>query len=100
MAGKVSKAKKEAVSFEERLEQLEGLAQKMEQGNLPLHELLQSYEEGMKLSAGLQAELAQAKARMMEIKQNGGADQQPIPSQVARQASLLDELEPDGLEKE
>ncbi|MEA5016483.1 MAG: exodeoxyribonuclease VII small subunit [Candidatus Limiplasma sp.] len=93
MAGKVSKAKQEAVSFEERLEQLEGLAQKMEQGNLPLHELLQDYEEGMRLSAGLQAELAQARARMMEIKQNGGAGQKPQPSELGQQASLLDELD-------
>lgn len=96
MAAKVSKAQENSLSFEERLEKLETLAQRMEQGNLPLHELLKDYEEGMKLSATLQGELNQAKARMMEIKLGGGPEAKPQPSDVARQASLLDEL---GLEQ-
>lgn len=96
MAAKVKKAQEDSLSFEQRLEKLEALAQRMEQGNLPLHELLKDYEEGMKLSVTLQGELAQAKARMMEIKLGGGLEAKPLPSDVAHQATLLDELHPDG----
>ena len=93
MAAKVSKERENSLSFEERLEKLETLAQRMEQGNLPLQELLKDYEEGMQLSSALQGELAQAKARMMEIKLGGGPDAKPKPSDVVQQATLLDGLD-------
>lgn len=89
MAGKVSKPKEK--TFEERLEQLEALAEKMEQGNLHLYELMAAYEEGAKLAAGLRAELEQVQARMMEIKLAQG--EKPIPSGVVEQGSLPAPLE-------
>ena len=81
------------MSFEQRLDKLETLAQKMEQGVAPLEELLQDYEAGMKLSHGLEAELEQARARMMEVKKGKGDTVEMTPSEVAKQGSLLDELE-------
>ena len=83
MAGKVSKAK--PITFEEGLEQLEMLAGKMEEGNLPLHELMATYEEGAKLAAVLRAELDQAQARMMEIKMTQG--EKPAPFDIVEQTS-------------
>ena len=83
MAGKVNKPRE--ASFEERLEQLEALAGKMEQGGLPLQELMAAYEEGMKLSAGLKGEIEGAKARMMEIKLGDGASESLRPSDVTEQ---------------
>ena len=86
-------AKAEAISFEERLEKLEALAEKMEQGSLPLEELLQDYEEGLRLSQALEAELEQARARMMEVKSGKAGEAEVKVSQVVTQGSLLDEME-------
>jgi len=91
MAGKVSKPKER--TFEKRLEQLEALAEKMEQGNLALHELMAAFEEGAKLAAGLRAELEQAQVRMMEIKATQG--EKLKPSGVVEQGLLLSSLEED-----
>jgi len=81
------------MSFEERLEKLEALAQKMEQGALPLEDLLRNYEEGLKLSQALVAELEQARARMMEVKSGKAGEAEVKVSQVVTQGSLLDEME-------
>ena len=85
--------KAKPASFEERLEKLEALAQKMEQGALPLEELLRNYEEGLKLSQTLETELAQARARMMEVKSGKAGEVEVKVSQVVTQRSLLDEIE-------
>jgi exodeoxyribonuclease VII small subunit len=81
------------MSFEERLEKLEALAQKMEQDALPLEALLQNYEEGIKLSQALEAELEQARARMMEVKSGKAGAALVTISQVVTQGTLLDEME-------
>lgn len=90
----MAKVSKEAkLSFEERLERLEALAEKMEQGQLPLEEMLADYEAGLKLSAQLTSELEKARARMLEVKAGKGGAPVAEPSQVVSQGSLLDELE-------
>ena len=81
-------------TFEEELAQLETLAEKMEQGDLPLDELLQNYEEGSRLSKALQNRLDKAKARLNEVKVQKDGSLSVTPSDVAVQSSLLDELEP------
>jgi len=93
MAGKVTKPKE--IPFEKRLEQLEALAKKMEQGNLPLHELMTAFEEGTMLASGLRAELEQAQARMMEIKIVQGEKPKPSPPVTVEQGSLPNLLEAD-----
>lgn len=60
--------KRKALRFEDRLEQLEKLTEKMEEGSLGLEELLDLYEKGVALSNGLQKELEQAQARLLELK--------------------------------
>ena len=89
MATKANKA----LSFEERLEKLEVLAEKMEKGASPLEEMMRDYEEGMQLSQQLEAELEKSRARMMEIKAGKDGIPEAKPSRVATQASLLDDLE-------
>ena len=81
-------------TFEEELAQLETLAEKMEQGDLPLDELLQNFEEGSRLSKALQNRLDKAKARLNEVKVQKDGSLSVTPSNVAVQSSLLDELEP------
>lgn len=79
-------------SFEEGLAKLESMADRMEQGELPLDELLKLYEEGMKLSAELTKKLDEAEGRMQEIAL--GKDGQTIKTEtdVVQQQSLLDEI--------
>ena len=58
---------KKQPSFEERLDELEALVRKMEEGSLPLNETLAAYESGMQLSRILTEELAAAEKRMLEL---------------------------------
>lgn len=54
--------------FEEKLELLEQLSIKMEEGELDLEELLALYEQGIALSESLKKDLSAAKARLQELK--------------------------------
>jgi len=53
-------------SFEERLERLEELNGKIDEGNLPLEEAVALFEEGIALARGLEKELAKVE-RKIEI---------------------------------
>lgn len=55
-------------SFEQKLDQLEGLVKKMEEGGMQLEELMISYEQGIKLAQGLSRELDQAQAKLLKLK--------------------------------
>ncbi len=50
--------------FEEALERLESIIHLMEEGNLPLEEALDSFENGMKLVRFLQLKLDEAQKRV------------------------------------
>lgn len=58
---------KKQQSFEEQLLELEALVRKMEEGSMALNETLAAYEQGMKLSKTLTAELDAAEKRMLEL---------------------------------
>lgn len=58
---------KKQQSFEEQLLELEALVRKMEEGSMALNETLAAYEQGMKLSKILTAELDAAEKRMLEL---------------------------------
>ena len=58
---------KKQQSFEEQLLELEALVRKMEEGSMALNETLAAYEQGMKLSKNLTAELDAAEKRMLEL---------------------------------
>lgn len=60
---------KEAPRFEERLEALEQLTAKMEEGQLGLEEMLSLYERGLQLAKGLKADLETAQSSLMELKE-------------------------------
>jgi len=66
-------------SFDEQLERLEGLVQKLEGGQLGLEEALQQYEEGVKLSQVLQDQLVQAQRRVEVLKQGLGGETRAEP---------------------
>lgn len=53
-------------TFEEKLERLESLSEKIKEGNLPLEEAVSLFEEGIKLSKNLENELSKYE-RKIEI---------------------------------
>jgi len=53
-------------SFEERLERLEKLAEKLREGKIPLEEAVALFEEGMKLARSLEKDLSRVE-RKVEI---------------------------------
>ena len=55
-----------AKSFEDRLERLEKLAEKLREGKIPLEEAVTLFEEGMKLARSLEKDLSRVE-RKVEI---------------------------------
>lgn len=50
--------------FEERLSRLEELAERIKESDLPLEEAVSVFEEGIKLSKGLQRDLEKVQAKV------------------------------------
>lgn len=64
-------AETEALSFEDSLERLEGIVERLEQGDLALEEALARFEEGVGLSRRLGERLASAERRVDELLRDG-----------------------------
>lgn len=65
----IADAKKETTSsFEESLEALEAIVARLEQGELPLEEAMTAYEAGVKLTAGLNHKIKDARLKIEELK--------------------------------
>jgi len=71
-------------SFEERLNRLESLSERLREGKIPLEEAVTIFEEGMKLAKDLEKELAKIERKVEilvnepEKKGGGAADTEPI----------------------
>jgi exodeoxyribonuclease VII small subunit len=61
-------------SFDEGLDRLEALVQRLEAGSLGLEEALATYEDGIKLSRALQQQLSEAQRRVEVLKQSLGGE--------------------------
>jgi exodeoxyribonuclease VII small subunit len=57
-------SKKGGPGFEQRLERLEELAERLREGSIPLEEAVALFEEGMKLSKTLERELSRVERRV------------------------------------
>lgn len=88
-----AKKQQEEPAFEAEVARLEAIADRLETGALPLDQLMNGYEEGMQLAEKLQKQLERTRARLNEVK--AGKDGNPTvkPSEIASQASLLDDLD-------
>lgn len=62
--------------FEESLEQLESIVEKMERGELSLEQSLEAFEEGVKLTRNCQQTLRKAEQRVHELLENNGEVEQ------------------------
>ncbi len=76
-------------SFEERLERLEALNEKIAEGNIPLEAAVALFEEGIRLARGLEKELSKIERRI-EILVN---DTQVDESDDQPNLALFPELE-------
>ena len=71
----MSEAKK---SFEERLQDVQEIISRIEEGKLPLEDSVKQFEEGMKTLSALDEELKDMNRRLTVL-QDGG--EQPLPVQ-------------------
>ncbi|MFO7726362.1 MAG: exodeoxyribonuclease VII small subunit [Oceanipulchritudo sp.] len=62
-------SKKKEQSFEQALEQLEGLVASMESGEIPLATLVEKFEEGSKLVRQCEERLKQAELKIEKLRQ-------------------------------
>ena len=71
-----------APSFEAAMEQLEGIVDQLESGELPLEEALASFEQGVALSRQCAAQLESAERRIEVLVQTGsGLTTEPFDAQ-------------------
>lgn len=60
-------------TFEEELQELEGIVAKLENGDVPLEEALAEFQKGMSLSKHLQATLQEAEKTLVKVMQADGS---------------------------
>lgn len=64
-------------SFEEAMEELERIVEKLEEGDVPLEEAINTYKKGMELSKFCHDKLKKVEAQLAEIVVENG-DKQPF----------------------
>lgn len=76
-------AKNKTPDFEQSLKSLEALVNRMEQGNLPLDEALQAFEEGVNLSRQCRNLLNQAEQKVQVLTEsNTGIEAEPFTTDI------------------
>ncbi len=75
----------ESMPFEEALKKLEGIVEAMENGDLPLEQLLARFEEGTRLVQVCQAKLEQAELKIQKLEKDasGQVTLRPLAGQPA-----------------
>lgn len=80
-------AKKQAATFEQALEELEQLVERLEAGDLPLEEALSDFERGVKLTRECQRKLASAEQKVKVLmEENGNIRELPFDEDDAEDA--------------
>ena len=70
---------KKPLTFEEALQQLETIAEQIEQGAVGLEESIQKYEEGMSLVKHCREILAKAEFRIQQVQQKSNGTVETTP---------------------
>ena len=71
--------KKTDINFEKALEELEGIVEDLESGDLSLENSLKSFEKGIKLARQCQEQLSKAELQVQKlIKENGELKTAPL----------------------
>ncbi len=72
-----------SLPFEEALQNLEQVVEKMEADELPLETLLAKYEEGLKLVKICQDKLAEAEVKIQQLEKNAAGEFKLKPLEVS-----------------
>lgn len=72
MIKNMTKKKAESLTFEQSMQELETLVSKMEQGDLPLEEALQSFERGIQLARHSEQKLKDAEQKVQILTSQNG----------------------------
>ena len=81
-------AKKKAATFEQALEELEELVERLEAGDLPLEEALADFERGVKLTRECQQKLASAEQKVKVLMEESGSIRElPFDSELDEEES-------------
>jgi exodeoxyribonuclease VII small subunit len=67
-----ARKKAESLTFEQSMQELESLVTKMEQGDLPLEDALQSFERGIQLARHSQLKLKDAEQKVQILTTQNG----------------------------
>jgi exodeoxyribonuclease VII small subunit len=67
-----ARKKTESLTFEQSMQELEALVTKMEHGDLPLEDALQSFERGIQLSRHSQQKLKDAEQKVQILTSQNG----------------------------
>ncbi|MBA4503373.1 exodeoxyribonuclease VII small subunit [Marinobacterium marinum] len=65
--------KPKTLDFEQSLQQLEGLVEQLEQGDLPIEDALKAFEQGIRLTRDCQTILQQAEQKVQLLTEQDGA---------------------------
>ncbi|MCU0573406.1 MAG: exodeoxyribonuclease VII small subunit [Syntrophobacteraceae bacterium] len=76
-------AKKKTDPFEESLKKLQAIVEKMERGDLPLEDAVESYTEGIRLAQACHQKLEEAEARVRMLMKDTEGDWKPVPFDVS-----------------
>ncbi|GAA0482077.1 exodeoxyribonuclease VII small subunit [Salinibacillus aidingensis] len=68
----MSENEKQEISFEEAVEKLENIVEKLEEGDVPLEKAIEYYQEGMKLSKFCNDKLTKVEKQMEQILNDQG----------------------------
>lgn len=63
-------------TFEEQLTQLQGIVNQLEQGNVPLEQAIQQFQDGIKLSKELQKKLTSAEKTLGHLIDDNGEERE------------------------
>lgn len=74
------------LTFEDKLEKLDGILKEMESGELPLQTSLKLFEEGIRLSKECQKELDEAKFKVSVLMENEQGEIEPAPMEGVEEA--------------
>ncbi|RPF55669.1 exodeoxyribonuclease VII small subunit [Aquisalibacillus elongatus] len=68
----MSNQEEKEMTFEQAMNQLEGIVEKLEEGDVPLEKAIEYYKEGMKLSKVCHGKLQSVENEMTEIMKDHG----------------------------
>ena len=70
----MAKKKTDQLNFESAIKELEGLVERMEQGEITLEESLQNFERGIELTRACQKALQEAEQKVQILTQQNGEE--------------------------